>query len=96
MPRQRPPKEVWHENIRPMVFYRDGQRCTRCGEPITLKTCHIDHKISGKLGSNSIKNLRTLCRVCHTLRADLRHGGMKGNALNQGIIGPGWREQAWE
>jgi 5-methylcytosine-specific restriction protein A len=96
MTKKRPPKEVWFKSIRPAVWERDGQRCVRCNTPVTLWECHIDHIQSGKLGDNSLKNLRTLCRRCHVLRADLRHRGMIANALKDGIIPPNWRELAWE
>lgn len=96
MPKSRPPKDVWRKNIRPMVWYRDGQRCTHCSTPVALNRCHIDHSQSGMLGSNSLSNLRTLCRKCHSLRSDLRHDGMRGNALKQGIIRPGWRNESWD
>jgi 5-methylcytosine-specific restriction enzyme A len=96
MPKKRPPKAVWNEIIRPMVWYRDGRRCTRCTKSVELNECHIDHILSGKRGTNSISNLRTLCKECHNLRSDLRHAGMKGNALQNGIIKPGWRDEAWE
>ena len=95
MPKKRPPKEVW-ATLREIVWYRDGKRCTRCKIAQTLKECHIDHIVSGKNGTNSISNLRTLCRTCHTLRADLRHNGMRGNALKKGIIKVGWRNNVWE
>jgi 5-methylcytosine-specific restriction enzyme A len=71
------------------------ERCVKCLESVTLEECHIDHITSGLLGDNSFENLRTLCRKCHTLRGDLRHSSMKGNALKKGIIEPGWREQTW-
>lgn len=96
MPKSRLPKEVWRENIRPMIWYRDGQRCTRCGISVTLNKCHIDHKKSGRLGSNSLNNLRTLCLECHNLRSDLKHNGMRSNALKRGTIKPGWREESWD
>ncbi|PFH81615.1 HNH endonuclease [Bacillus sp. AFS088145] len=95
MPKSRPPKEVW-QTQREMVWYRDGRRCTRCHESVELNKCHIDHIVSGKAGTNALTNLRTLCRKCHTLRSDLRHSGMKGNALKKGIIAPGWRDEVWE
>ncbi|WHZ06085.1 HNH endonuclease [Neobacillus sp. YX16] len=52
--------------------------------------------MSGKLGTNKIKNLRTLCRHCHVLRADRRHRGMIGKALKDGFITSDWREQIWK
>jgi 5-methylcytosine-specific restriction endonuclease McrA len=93
---RRQPKEIWHNNTRPKVFERDGGKCVKCKLPVTLKTCHIDHIQSGIIGSNHIDNLRTLCRQCHVLRADIRHRGMVANALKKGIIPANWRELVWE
>lgn len=95
MPKSRLPKEVWFNNIRPIIWQRDKKQCVRCKTPLELKECHIDHIVSGKLGTNKIKNLRTLCIRCHVLRADLRHQGMIANALTKGIIDVNWREHVW-
>lgn len=61
-----------------------------------LNVAHIDHIRSGRTGTNHDTNLRTLCRRCHTLRADPRHRGMIASALRRGIIPPNWRELVWE
>lgn len=96
MPKKRPPKEVWVTNIRPMIWKRDERKCKRCEVPVSLEECHIDHIKSGKLGTNQLNNLRTLCRRCHVLRMDHRHQGMIAKALKDGIIPPNWRELVWE
>jgi 5-methylcytosine-specific restriction endonuclease McrA len=95
VPKRRPPREVW-ETLREIVWKRDGQKCVHCGVPQSLEECHIDHIRSGKLGTNELSNLRTLCRRCHVLRADLRHQGMIASALRDGIIPWNWREYVWE
>lgn len=95
MPKKRPPREVW-DSLREIVWNRDGQKCVRCGTPQTIKECHIDHIKSGKLATNELSNLRTLCRRCHVLRLDKRHRGMIASALRDGIIPPNWRELAWD
>jgi 5-methylcytosine-specific restriction endonuclease McrA len=103
MPKKRQPKEIW-ERTRRAVWERDGGCCQSplsapiCqGKPsIDLEVCHIDHIRSGKLAGNEQANLRTLCRPCHVLRADLRHQGMVASALRAGIIPPHWRELVWE
>lgn len=95
MPRRRQPKEIWLAT-RERVWERDGRRCVRCHAPQALSVCHIDHIKSGKRGTNELKNLRTLCRRCHVLRADFRHRGMIASALRDGIIGPDWRSQVWD
>jgi len=82
--------------IRPAVWNRDNGKCVRCDIQLKLEECHIDHIKSGKLGTNQLNNLRTLCRRCHVLRADLRHQGMIAKALKEGIIPHNWREHVWE
>jgi 5-methylcytosine-specific restriction endonuclease McrA len=95
VPRHRPDQELWQE-LRRLAWERDNRKCTHCGKPVTLETCHTDHIKSGKLATNELKNLRTLCRRCHVLRADNRHRGMIAKALRDGIIPPNWRELVWE
>jgi len=94
MPMKRPPKEIWQQ-LRKIVWERDGGKCKHCHEPVDLNKCHIDHIRSGKLGTNKLSNLRTLCRCCHVLREDGRHRGMISKALKDGIIPPNWRELVW-
>jgi 5-methylcytosine-specific restriction enzyme A len=93
---KRQPREIWQKNTRPKVFERDGGRCVKCLVDLTLNTCHIDHIQSGRLGSNHISNLRTLCRRCHVLRADHRHRGMIAKALRDRIVPANWRDLVWE
>ena len=97
MPKKRQPKEIWRETRR-RVLERDGYKCVRlsCGVPLTERTAHIDHIKSGKLGTNEMSNLRSLCRRCHVLREDPRHRGMIANALRDGLIPPNWRELVWD
>lgn len=95
MPKQRPPRDVW-ERQRTQVWLRDQRRCRHCGDSVAFEKCHIDHIQSGKRGSNGIRNLRTLCRRCHVLRADHRHRGMISAALRDGIIPHNWRDLVWE
>lgn len=96
MPRKRPPLEVWRDTIRPAIWRRDGGKCVRCGSAVALEEAHIDHIKSGKNGTNKFSNLRTLCRRCHVLRADVRHRGMIASAIRDGIIPPNWRELVWD
>ena len=99
MPRKRQPKEIWEET-REKVWKRDRGYCQgpycKYASPLPLNKCHIDHIISGKLGTNALSNLRVLCRRCHVLRCDFRHRGMIAKALKDGIIPPDWRELVWE
>lgn len=94
MPKSRQPRELW-QITRKRIYERDGRCCVRCKCFVELKNCHIDHIISGKFGTNQDSNLRTLCRRCHVLRADLRHQGMISNALKDGVIPSNWRELVW-
>lgn len=95
MPKKRHPKEIWSVT-RKRIWSRDDKKYIRCTKSVALDKCHIDHIRNGKLGINEDKNLRTLCIRCHVLRSDLRHSGMRGNAIAKGIIPPNWRELVWE
>lgn len=103
VPKRRQPAEIWEETRR-RVWERDRGRCQSpleapiCqGKPqVPLEKAHIDHIKSGKFGSNSRRNLRTLCRVCHVLRLDHRHRGMVAGALRLGILPDDWRRHVWE
>lgn len=86
---------MWDE-LRRIVWERDGKKCIRCETPQTLEKANIDHIKSGKNATNQLKNLRTLCRRCHVLRADNRHRGMISKALKDGVIPPNWRELVWD
>lgn len=78
------------------MWRNGGRRCARCKKVVRLNACHVDHVVSGKLGTNALSNLRVLCRRCHVLRADFRHSGMRANALRDGIIPYNWRDFVWE
>lgn len=101
MPRKRrPPRELWAE-IRRQVWARDVGRCQGpyCCEAgmLPLEHAHIDHRVPlSEGGSNSVENLRTLCRRCHVLRAGRAHAGMIATALRDGLIPPDWRALVWE
>lgn len=97
MPRRRLPRELWQE-LRRQVWERDGGFCQypHGKHPVSLDECHIDHRVSGKLGSNELENLRVLCRYHHVLRADPRHRGMIAKALADGVIPTNWRELIWD
>lgn len=101
MPRSRPPREIWQETRR-RIWERDQGQCQGpyCSHlpawSLPLNKAHIDHIISGKLGSNADENLRLLCRRCHVLRLDDRHRGMIAKALQDGIIPPHWRNLLWD
>ncbi|WP_251009405.1 HNH endonuclease signature motif containing protein [Bacillus sp. ISL-39] len=71
-------------------------RCARCNKKIPLNKCHIDHKLAGKLGTNKISNLRTLCFSCHALRTCFLHRGLTAKAVEKGIVPPNWRHLTWD
>lgn len=95
MPKKRLSNELW-DIVRKKVWERDNHICTNCHIKVTLKDCNVDHIKSGKLGTNKMNNLRTLCKKCHVLRLDFRHRGMTSRALKSGIIPPNWRGLVWE
>src|ERR1035437_2137300 len=56
--------------IRERVYNRDHCHCVLCLLPLTLNTMHLDHHpvSRGRLGDDSMENLRTLCAPCHSER----------------------------
>lgn len=99
--RQRRPRRAIWQQIRRLVWERDGGCCQgpycRDASPIPLEVAHIDHRIPlARGGTNELNNLRTLCRRCHVLRADQAHQGMIAQALRDGVIPAGWRELVWD
>ena len=95
MPKKRQPREIWAAT-RIKILERDNYQCVRCFTKVAIETAHIDHIQSGKHGTNHAVNLRTLCRRCHVLRADMRHRGMIAQALADSIIPADWRSLVWE
>lgn len=97
MPRKRPSRELWRV-LRRQVWARDQGLCQYPygKHPVSLEECHVDHIVSGKLGSNELENLRTLCRAHHVLRADHWHRGLIAKALTDGIIPTDWRALTWD
>lgn len=94
MPKRRLPLSDWRK-LREKIWKRNFGACTHCCTEVSLKEAHIDHIISGKAGTNSKKNLRTLCRRCHVTRGDFRHRGMIYRAIIDGIIPADWRPLLW-
>ncbi|NER00527.1 MAG: HNH endonuclease [Cyanothece sp. SIO2G6] len=93
---------IWQATRR-RIWEQDQQRCQgpycRYQPPhsLSLSNAHIDHIVElSRGGSNDDRNLRTLCRRCHCLRANHTHQGMIGVALREGIIPINWREYVWE
>ena len=64
------PRGAWAQ-LRRHVFNRDGWQCVLCGSRARLECDHI--KGLGDGGSNSLDNLRTLCRSCHLKLSGRRH-----------------------
>lgn len=99
MPRHRPPRSIWFD-LRRQVWLRDEKHCQgpycRDKGPLELNRVHIDHIKSGKLATNALAGLRTLCRRCHALRLDPRHRGMIASALEAGLIPADWRQFCWD
>ena len=100
--RKRPNQATWNI-IRHRIWQRDRQRCQGpyCQDvaprSLLLNQVHIDHILEiSRGGSNADDNLRTLCRRCHCLRANISHQGMIAAALRDGVIPPNWRQYVWE
>ncbi|MBD2157025.1 HNH endonuclease signature motif containing protein [Leptolyngbya sp. FACHB-16] len=102
MRRKRQSKPIWQQT-RKRIWRRDRGKCQGpyCEDKplgsLPLRHAHIDHiKELRYGGTNADSNLRTLCRFCHTLRANKSHQGMIAQALRDGVIPPHWRSLVWE
>ncbi|WP_257236730.1 HNH endonuclease [Nostoc sp. 'Peltigera malacea cyanobiont' DB3992] len=99
---RRQPLEQW-KVTRQRIYNRDRGFCQSptdsppknsglCMGEIKLKTAHIDHiRPLSSGGSNHASNLRTLCPICHALRLDRKHEGMKSRLVTKGLIPVNWK-----
>lgn len=102
MPYLRPHRKEWRV-IRLEVYVRDGGQCQSplqspiCqGKPsIPFNQAQIDHIHAGANASNGFDNLRVLCPVCHALRNDGYHDGIRGVMLKMGRLPSNWEEYLW-
>ena len=63
-----PKREPIPEDVKLLVWTRDGGACTRCGERSKL---HFDHIIPvAKGGGNSADNIQILCEPCNLRKSD--------------------------
>ncbi|BAY37665.1 HNH endonuclease [Nostoc sp. NIES-2111] len=103
---KRQPPEQW-ELTRQRIYQRDRGLCQSpidappkihglCMGEIKLEVAHIDHiRPLSSGGSNHASNLRTLCPVCHALRLDRKHDGMRNRLVKQGLIPVNWKQFVW-
>ena len=104
---KRQPIEQW-KITRQRIYTRDKGLCQSpdnqppkvhglCQKTVSLKTAHIDHiRPLSSGGSNHASNLRTLCPVCHALRLDRKHDGMRYKFIKKGLIPVNWKQFVWE
>jgi hypothetical protein len=63
-----PKRDAIPEDVKLLVWSRDGGRCVRCGSDRAL---HFDHIIPvAKGGSNTAANIEILCQVCNLRKSD--------------------------
>lgn len=104
---RRQPLEQW-QVTRQRIHNRDRGICQSpadsppkksglCIGEIELRTAHIDHiRPLSSGGSNHASNLRTLCPICHALRLDKKHEGMKSRLVTKGLIPVNWKNFVWD
>ncbi|MDZ8056574.1 MAG: HNH endonuclease [Aulosira sp. ZfuVER01] len=103
---RRQPPEQW-ERTRQRIYKRDRGLCQSpsntppksnglCMGEVKLRVAHIDHiRPLSSGGSNHASNLRTLCPVCHALRLDKKHDGMRNSLVKKGLIPVNWKQYVW-
>ncbi|MBD2492429.1 HNH endonuclease [Aulosira sp. FACHB-615] len=107
--RQHPNLPVYQwKTTRQRIYTRDEGLCQSpdakapkanglCQRQVSLNTAHIDHiRPLSSGGSNHASNLRTLCPVCHALRLDRQHNGMKNSLVKKGLIPVNWKQFVWD
>lgn len=58
-------KSKWND-LRALVFERDGWHCVYCQDPITLRSGHADHVLPrSRGGADEAANLVASCRPCN-------------------------------
>ena len=79
-----------------------------CQSPLKFPVCQGKHEPLGRAyhvdhiqpltcgGTNHIENLRILCPVCHSLRADRHHEGLRGKMIKLNKLPDNWPEFLWE
>jgi hypothetical protein len=66
--RSGPTRDPISEDVKLLVWTRDGGRCVRCGSTQVL---HFDHIIPvAKGGGNSELNIQILCQTCNLKKSD--------------------------
>ena len=66
--RSGPRREPIPEDVKLVVWARDGGSCVRCGSKVSL---HFDHIIPvAKGGANTEENIQILCQVCNLKKSD--------------------------
>ena len=71
----------WNDR-KDLVKKRDKYQCTECGWPngirIRRRNLHIHHVIPiSHGGNNDLKNLKTLCHICHRQQEGVGHKGIR-------------------
>jgi 5-methylcytosine-specific restriction endonuclease McrA len=104
---KRQPPEQW-EKTRQRIYKRDHGLCQSpsfappkrnglCMGEVQIRVAHIDHiRPLSSGGSNHASNLRTLCPICHALRLDRKHEGMKSRLVKKGLIPVNWKQFVWD
>ncbi len=58
------------QNLKRLIYSRDGGRCCLCKRAVELGESELDHRVALQFGGdNSTDNLWTLCRPCHASKS---------------------------
>jgi hypothetical protein len=82
------------ERTKRYVLGRDDWKCRHCGKRETLDPHHVIFRSAG--GSNSAKNLLTLCRKCHD---DIHDGRLIIEVvalLEYDLTVNFWKQEGWK
>jgi len=58
------------QNLRRLIYARDGGRCRLCGCAVEFNAYELDHRVALQFGgSNDTANLWALCKPCHVAKS---------------------------
>ena len=67
----RSPRKEFDQEKKRLLLMGHNKRCAICGEPISMDSSEVDHKLAYSLvGDNLEGNYQLLCKTCNTRKGD--------------------------
>ena len=69
------------QNLRRLIYSRDGGRCRLCAGAVEFGEYELDHRIALQFGgTNDTANLWALCKACHAAKSARETAGQAPDA----------------